>query len=97
MIPDKPDLTIMYDHFTIENLKMYTFILTAILLIAQVFYLCVLGKIENRINDVFSDGGAFSTRFNKLKDHIKKMQFYNLIFNVLVCIVCVGSSHYLTK
>ena len=89
----------MYDHFTIENLRIYTFILSATLLVAQLVYLCVLGKIENKIIDAFT--GPVNTpvidRFYKLKDHIKKMQFYNLVFNVLVCIVCVGSSHYLTK
>lgn len=87
----------MYDHFTLDQLKTFTFTVSAILLVAQLYYLAVLGCIENKISKVFETrANAFTIEHKKLKDHIKMQQMLNLFFNIFICIVCVGTSNYLS-
>ena len=69
----------MYDHFTLDQLKTFTFTVSAILLVAQLYYLAVLGCIENKISKVFETrANAFTIEHKKLKDHIKMQQMLNL-------------------
>ena len=84
----------MYDHYTLDQLKTFTFTVSAVLLIAQLYYLCVLGCIENKINTVYKNR-QLSNEYVQLSTHIKLQQMLNLGFNILVCIVCVGTSNYL--
>ena len=87
----------MYDHYTLDQLKTFTFTVSVVLLVAQLYYLAVLGCIENKISKVFETrANAFTLEYVQLSTHIKMQQMLNLGFNILVCIVCVGTSNYLT-